>query len=183
MGKDRNKAAYLNCLVICALLGTACTTQVRVAHDSKLDFSQFQTWMWGAQEEARIEAPHREDILALDGLVAGHIERALGQQGLQRVAEDPDLYIGYQLVLVRRHEAVDVPLAMDWIYSNSDAPSYVVGGSTREDREYDDLHLTMALRDREGVVVWRASLLLPARIDEPLPLEKATSKLVARLPR
>jgi hypothetical protein len=182
-GNARENVWLVPCLAFLAMQSVSCLSTVNVVYDKKVDFSQYSTWAWGSQESAHIEAPHREDLPAIDAELAEHIERELAIRGLRRVSEGADLKLGYRLVLARRYESVDVASAPDLLSSHNSSASYLVVGSVREPRVFDEFVLTLAVSESTGRMVWRASMFLPVEVDAQLPLGKVASRLVRRFPK
>jgi hypothetical protein len=182
MGNARSQLSILIFLALLASQGLACLASTRVDYDQKEDFSQYRTWSWAKQEGARVEAPHRIDPQAIDTFLAGHIKMSMAERGYEYVDEGGDFLLAFELELLRRNEAVDVPMAPDLVSSYNSSASYWVEGSNTEPRVFDDVQLSLEAIDKTGRSIWRASLAEPIETNDKIPLEEEVSNLLERFP-
>jgi hypothetical protein len=93
-GSAMRKRFLVACVIVAvvSVLATSCTAQM-VTFDKKTDFCKYKTYRWISIPNA---AP-LEELTA--GQLTGTLEVELGKKGLSKAqAENPDLYVGYQIV-------------------------------------------------------------------------------------
>jgi hypothetical protein len=158
-----------------------CATSLDVSYDETEDFSRYRTWDW-LPGGRNVEALPGEDR-ALDSLTSRLVARELRDRGLERVDDEPDFLVGYQLQVYRQLLAVNETGASSYLASHHASPSYIVQTTTSRVDVYDHAHLRFMVTDgRREKMLWRGDLSARRKGDFAHHLSDAVAELLDRLP-
>jgi len=151
--KAQTLGAAALALVVCACSGI----QVNTDYNPEVDFSRYQTFAWAER------AGSGDDALIDNELVDRRFRRAveseLASRGLERMRSgQPDLVVGYQLVLDNRvsYQTVNTYYGSGWGYRGVYRGGMATSQTTA--REYTVGTLIIDFYDaRERELVWRGS--------------------------
>ena len=151
--KAQTLGAAALALVVCACSGI----QVNTDYNPEVDFSRYQTFDWAER------AGSGDDALIDNELVDRRFRRAveseLASRGLERMRSgQPDLVVGYQLVLDNRvsYQTVNTYYGSGWGYRGVYRGGVATSQTTA--REYTVGTLIIDFYDaRERELVWRGS--------------------------
>jgi hypothetical protein len=144
-------------LVALTPLALACATSRDVRFEASDDLSGDPTWSWAPRNEPSVIARHR-DYTEIERHVERVIAQILSERGFRRSHGPADFYASYHLGLRRRDLAVVVPFATRTVSSYHHSGSFVVEGSERTVRRFEDAYLVIGFARRGEPFAWHAAL-------------------------
>jgi hypothetical protein len=146
-------------LLVLALvpLSLACATSTDVRIAATDDFSGQPTWNWAPHNEPNVVAQHR-DLTGVEQQLEAAVERVLEERGFRRAQGRADFYASYHLGLRRRDVVVVVPFASRTVSSYHHSGTYVVEGSERIVRSFEEASLLIGFAKRGEPLAWHAAL-------------------------
>jgi hypothetical protein len=163
-------------------LGVGCAATVDVVVDEREDLSQYRTWDWSPRARANVDAPDG-NAAALDARLARLIEQHLAANGFERTGYRADFFISYRLALRSRAAVIIQPRAAYELSSHHSSASFVIEGSERVTRVYEQIHLAIGVTEAGGRTLWRAELMQEEEDIFALKLDDAVALLFERFPR
>ena len=169
-------------VILLTALGAGCATNVNVVFDKREDLSRYRTWDWFPNARSDIEAPGGE-AAGLDARLARLIEQGLLANGFSRGGEHADFFVTYRLALRRRSVVVEQPSAVYYLSSYTSQGSFLIEGSEKTTRIYQEIHLSIGITGARGRILWRAQLVQQQEESFALKLNDAVAILLERFPR
>ena len=151
-----NRSARLLAFAL-APLTLACATPMDVHVEASADFSGEPTWNWAPRNEPSAVAYHR-DLSGMEQEVERAVEQILDERGFRRSQGRADFYASYYLGLRRRDVAVVVPFAARTVSSYHHTGSFLIEGSERTVRSFEEAYLVIGFARSGGPIAWHAAL-------------------------
>jgi hypothetical protein len=176
-------ATRLIASLVITWLFVACISSARVYVEERGEFSQdseWNTWDWGPYTEDSDDPEHV--ATQLDRRFTRSLGEALEARGFVHSESDPDFLVAFRTSDIERTVTVEVPAAPRDLQSHHAEGTYQFTRAMLEDRQYQDVELSIYVTGGPGDDLWQATMFLSLDAGEPILLKDLAEDLVERLP-